>query len=121
MEYFNKYFLDVIKNRYAQFDGRADRSEFWYYMLFRVIIGVIAIALGAIVGFPIFELLVFLVLLIPDTAIAIRRLHDINKTGWWLLVSFIPLIGILVLIAFFVMKSDPNDNQYGSRPLPTEV
>ncbi|HIE34981.1 MAG TPA: DUF805 domain-containing protein [Campylobacterales bacterium] len=121
MEYFNKYFLDVVKNKYAQFDGRASRSEFWYYILFRLIISVIAAVLGNIIGFPIFELLVFLALFVPDIAIAVRRLHDINKTGWWLLVGLIPLIGALVLIAFFVMKSYPDDNQYGPPPLPTEV
>lgn len=121
MEYFNTYFLDVVKNKYAQFDGRADRPEFWYYTLFSFIIAIATAIIDSILGMSLIGLLFALALLIPNIAISIRRLHDINKSGWWLLVALIPLIGALVLIAFYVMPSDPNDNQYGPRPLPTTI
>ncbi|CAA6814111.1 MAG: DUF805 domain-containing protein [uncultured Sulfurovum sp.] len=112
------YFLDVIQNKYAQFSGRATRSEYWYFTLFFIIAYVVAAIIDGLIvgltGFPILTLVVALGLLVPSIAVGIRRLHDINKSGWWMLLSLIPLIS-LVLIAFFVIDSK-EDNVYGPNP-----
>ncbi len=120
MNNFNQYFLSTIKSRYADFNGKASRSEYWYYVLFYFIIsialavidsnlinptlGIMAVGDTAgrvgVLGF-IFSLALF----IPSIAVAVRRLHDTGRTGWWLLISLIPLIGILVLLFFLIQKS----------------
>lgn len=113
------YFLDVLKNKYAQFDGRATRSEYWYFILFSIIAYIVAGILDGFLfnltgGLPIFTLIIGLGLLIPSIAVGIRRLHDIGKSGWWYLLAIVPFIS-LVLIAFFVMDSK-EDNIYGVNP-----
>ena len=113
------YFLDVMQNKYAQFSGRATRSEYWYFVLFSIIIYIIAMVIDGFLadltgGILILTIIVMLGLLIPNIAVSIRRLHDIGKSGWWYLLSFVPLIS-LVLIVFFVMDSK-EDNIYGENP-----
>ena len=113
------YFLDVITNKYAQFDGRATRSEYWYFTLFYIIAYILVMIIDGMLmpmtgGIPVLTLIFALGLLIPSLAVGIRRLHDIGKSGWWMLLAFIPLVS-LVLIAFFVMDSKP-DNEYGPNP-----
>ncbi len=118
------YFLDVVKNHYADFEGRARRAEYWNFFLFNML-GIIAIvalmfALGAIseslatIG-GLAYMAWALGLFIPSLAVAVRRLHDTGKSGWWLLISFIPLAGI-VLIVFLCIDSDPGTNAYGPNP-----
>jgi len=129
MELFNRYFLDTIKNRYAQFDGRASRSEFWYFALFYFIMDVIAAIIDAFVLNPIMgttpdqaaqggilQMIFALGLLIPSIALGIRRLHDIGKSGWWYLLVLIPIIGWLALLYFYILDSQPGSNQYGENP-----
>ena len=129
MEQFNRYFLDTLKNRYAKFDGRASRSEFWYFVLFYFIANLILALVDAFVINPMLgatpaqagqggflQIIFALALLVPSIAIAVRRLHDIGKSGWWYLIAFIPVIGLLVLLYFFVLNSQPDTNQYGSNP-----
>ena len=113
------YFLDVLKNKYAQFDGRATRSEYWYFTLFATITYVIVTVIDGFVsgltgGLPILAIIAMLGLLVPSIAVGIRRLHDIGKSAWWYLLALVPLIS-LVLIAFFVMDSK-EDNIYGVNP-----
>ena len=118
MEQFNHYFLDTLKNRYADFRGRATRSEFWYFTLFYVIIAIILQLLDAKVLNPmlgmtaeqamqggILQILFALALIIPSIAVGVRRLHDIGKSGWWMLLALVPVIGILILIFLFVQES----------------
>jgi len=129
MENFNRYFLDTIKNRYAKFDGRASRSEFWYFVLFYFIANLILALVDTFIINPmlgatpeqamqggILEIIFALAMLVPSLALAIRRLHDIGKSGWWYLIVFIPLIGLLALLYFFVQDSQPGNNQYGPNP-----
>ena len=129
MEQLNKYFIDTIKNRYAKFDGRASRSEYWFYTLFYLIIAIVAGMLDTFLINPmlgatpqeageggILQIVLALALLIPSIAIGIRRLHDIGKSGWWLLVGLIPIIGALVLIYFYVTDSQAGSNQFGENP-----
>ena len=113
------YFLDVIKNKYAQFDGRATRSEYWYFTLFATISYIVAMVIDGLLinvtgGMPILTILVMLGMVVPSIAVGVRRLHDIGKSGWWYLIAFVPLVS-LVLIAFFVMDSK-DDNVYGPNP-----
>jgi len=117
--------------KYAQFNGRADRKEFWYFFLFYIVVYTLlaivdGIAFGGNVsmaqdGFSasssgplqaIFALGSF----IPMLAVTFRRLHDINKTAWWILLGLIPLVGTIILIIWYARKGDPAPNTYGDAP-----
>lgn len=108
-------FISVVK-KYAVFSGRARRKEFWMYVLFYVIIAVVLCVVDAIIGIPLLYTIFALAMLIPSLAVGARRLHDTGKSGWWQLIGLVPLIGALVLIIFWVMDSNPGDNQYGPSP-----
>ena len=105
-------FVSAIKTcltHYATFQGRARRPEFWWFMLFCVL----AISLAeALVGEG-FSGLVTLLLLVPTFAVSARRLHDIGRSGWWQLVSLAPLVGVLVVLYWYVQPSDAYENKYG--------
>jgi uncharacterized membrane protein YhaH (DUF805 family) len=113
-------FIDSVKltfSRYMDFDGRSTRSEYWYFVLFNVLIQIIASGIDDFVlssEFGILSGIVGLVLLLPGVAVSIRRLHDIGKSGWFLLLVLIPLIGTLILIYFFVQPSKDEGNPYRS-------
>ena len=111
------YFVGVFK-KYAEFSGRSRRSEYWYFTLFHFLALIASLFLGVLIGieFPIFYIAYLLASFIPSLAVLVRRLHDTNKSGWWFLVSFIPLVGTIVLIVFLATDSDPNENQYGLNP-----
>ncbi len=122
MEQFQRYFIDTLKNHYADFKGRAARSDYWYFMLFYIIIALVLSLIDSILFSSdgssngilgsIFSLAAFL----PSLGLAIRRLHDTGKSGWWVLAAIIPLLGFLLLIYFFVQDSQPGENQYGQNP-----
>lgn len=108
-EQFN-HFIRVLRRAF-DFQGRSTRSEFWWFTLFQIII-----SLAILLILPFLSPILSLVLLIPAIAVSIRRLHDIDKSGWWLLLIFIPLVGGLVLLIFFVMASYQGVNQWGAIP-----
>jgi uncharacterized membrane protein YhaH (DUF805 family) len=114
-------FADAIRSVFSQyvgFTGRARRSEFWYWTLFQIILGVIASILDRAAfdrNNGAFSAVVGLALLLPSLALAVRRLHDSGRTGWWLLIGLIPVIGTIVLIIFYVQDSQ-GDNKYGPSP-----
>jgi uncharacterized membrane protein YhaH (DUF805 family) len=104
---------------YFNFSGRAPRSEYWYYTLFLFIVAVVAVIidfglLGAKDIGPA-NAIFTLATIIPSLAMSVRRLHDIGRTGWWLLISFVPLIGIILLIYWACQPSDQGPNLYGER------
>ena len=111
------WFLEVVKNKYAVFSGRARRQEYWmfvlFYIIFNIVLGVVESLIG-LVG--VLTSIYWLALLIPSIAVAVRRLHDTGRTGWWLLITLIPLIGFIVFIVFAVQDSQPGDNEYGPNP-----
>ncbi len=108
------YWKLVVLERYAQFTGRSRRAEFWWYALAGVIIGVVFNILIAIASiFWVLYVIYGLAVLIPGLAVGVRRLHDTDKSGWWLLIGLIPLVGIIVLIVFFATDGSPQPNQYG--------
>jgi uncharacterized membrane protein YhaH (DUF805 family) len=113
------WYTDVIR-KYAVFNGRAARPEFWWFVLFNVIISAaIQLVFSAIAGHSTGQAvgeLYSLAVLLPSLGVGIRRLHDTNRTGWWYLLVFIPIIGWIVLIVFLAMASDPGPNNYGPNP-----
>lgn len=108
-----EYFIDAFK-RYADFSGRADRRQYWMFVLIYIIIYVILSIIDSALGTFLLGLIFSLALLIPSLSIGARRLHDTGRSGWWLLIGLIPLLGAIVLIVFFVQDSD-DDNEYGPR------
>jgi uncharacterized membrane protein YhaH (DUF805 family) len=116
------WFLVVLK-KYATFSGRAQRAEYWWFYLIStlIIIGLSLIdqttgTLDEETGMGLLTTLYSLAILIPSIAVGVRRLHDTGRSGWWLLIGLIPLIGSIVLIVFFVLDSEPGENAYGANP-----
>ena len=129
MAKFNEYFIDTVKNKYTDFNGRATRSEYWYFVLFYFIISLILTLIDVNFINPHLDLTpeaamqgsvltgVFaLALLLPQIALGIRRLHDTGRSGWWYLLILIPILGWLVLIYFYILDSQPGANAYGPNP-----
>lgn len=110
------WYLDVIKTKYAKFDGRARRQEYWMFTLFNIIIIAVLFAIDVALGLGFLNLIYSLAVLVPSIAVCIRRLHDTGKSGWWILISLVPAIGAIVLIVFMVLDSTPGDNQFGPNP-----
>src|SRR5690606_13808528 len=94
-------------------------SEFWWFALFclllNIAVGIVSTVsetLSGILGF-----VVWLAVIVPSIAVSVRRLHDIDRTGWWVLINLIPLIGLIILLFFFVQRGTPGDNRFGPDPL----
>ena len=112
-----KYYIEVLK-KYATFSGRSSRSEYWMFGLFNAIFSIVAMVLDHFAGTGgTINGIYSLGTLLPITGLLIRRLHDTNRSGWWILISFIPLIGLVLLIVQACIKGDDGDNQYGADPL----
>lgn len=109
-------------NDYATFRGRSPRSEFWYFALFLFMGHLVTWQIDAMLfsanHFSPINSIFSLVTLLPYLAVASRRLHDIDRSGWWILLSFIPVIGVIVLIVWFSKPGDSGDNRFGPNPLP---
>ena len=113
--------VSSVLGKYATFSGRACRSEFWYWVLFTTIVSIV-LAFVDISMFPTNEFgpiggIFSLAVLIPGLTVTVRRLHDINKSGWWILIILIPLLGVLVLLYWEVLKGTEGTNDYGDNPL----
>jgi uncharacterized membrane protein YhaH (DUF805 family) len=116
MEYL-QYFINPIKNHYFDFDGRTRRRDYWLFILFYFIVSVIANIIDAVIlGVPVLSLLLALALFLPSLGIAVRRLHDIGKSGWWVLINLVPLIGGIWFIILAATDSTPGSNAYGPNP-----
>lgn len=109
---------------YALFSGRATRSAFWWFYLFTVIVAIAISVVEGIFGSPdvavgvgLISVIWTLAIILPILGLMVRRLHDANHTGWWILIAFIPLIGAIVLIVFWATAGTQGDNKYGS-PAP---
>ena len=122
-----KWFLEAIKNKYAQFEGRSRRKEYWMFVLFYnlltlgilLITGFVFEATGQetllYAGLAIFAIVV-IALIAPAWAISIRRLHDTGRSGKWMLLLFIPYLGSIILMILCMLDSEPGSNQYGENP-----
>lgn len=114
-------FIEAVKSvysNYVNFQGRARRSEYWWWYLFYLIVYIILAVIDSMIfGQPaVLAGLFALGSIIPAIAVGVRRLHDTGRSGWWLLIALIPLVGAIVLIVFYVMDSQPGVNKYGPNP-----
>lgn len=96
--------IKVCFNKFANFEGRARRSEYWWFILFVNLVSMVTCGIASIV------------FLVPVIAVTARRLHDIGRSGWWQLISFVPLAGAILLLIWTVQDSDPGTNEYGPNP-----
>ena len=121
----NVSFVEAIKlgfQNYVNFKGRSQRAEYWWWILFVIVAGIALVAVDiAIFGADetdptplsnVFSLATF----VPGLSVGVRRLHDIGKSGWWILIGLIPLVGIIVLIVWFVRDGDRGTNRFGPSP-----
>lgn len=107
-------FADAIKTcfaKYADFNGRSKRPEFWWFVLFGLLVSI-----GLEMASSMLSWLFSLAVLIPSLSVGARRLHDTNRSGWWQLLWIIPVIGWIVLIVFCAQEGESTDNQYGAVP-----
>lgn len=114
--------------RYVDFSGRSRRREYWFFVLFNVLISIglsivdSVLGLGNIeAGLGVLSSLYGLAVLLPSLSYAVRRCHDIGRSGWWLLLLVIPLIGPLVILIFMLMDSEPGSNSFGPNPKGEEA
>ena len=120
------WYLKVL-NQYSDFNSRARRKEYWMFALVNFIISTLIVGVDNALGFSfnyignvsgtgVFNLLYNLLILIPSLAVAVRRLHDIGKSGWMLLIGLIPLVGAIWLLIFLLRDSEAGENKYGPNP-----
>lgn len=116
------WYLEVWK-KFAVFSGRARRKEYWYFALFNIIASVILVVVDAVTGtyneergLGLLSGIYSLAVLIPGLAVTARRLHDTGRSGWWMLIALIPIIGAIVLLVFLVLDGKPGHNEYGPNP-----
>ena len=114
------WYLKVVKEHYADFKGRARRKEYWMFVLFNILIAALLGILGVLIKFPYLSTLYGLAVLVPSLAVGVRRLHDIGRSGWMLLISLIPVIGSLYLLYLFCLDSEPKSNAWGANPKASE-
>ncbi|MBK31483.1 MAG: DUF805 domain-containing protein [Legionellales bacterium] len=119
---FNEAYKTCLLNKYAAFSGRASRSEYWYFFLFLVLLAIVTSIIDAAI-FPGNELMptysIFsLLTIIPSISAAARRLHDVDRSGWWQLLYF-TIIGSLLVLYWLIKKSDSGNNKHGTNPLQT--
>ena len=109
-------YVDALKklfNNYINFEGRANRGEFWKAYLMCLLISIALGVVDAVIGMPILGTIFSLGIIVPQIAIGARRLHDIGKSGWWMLIALVPIVGIILLIVWYAKKPDMEPNQYG--------
>ena len=115
-------FMEAVKTvfaRYVDFQGRSPRSEYWWFYLFTFICNIVINVVSAAspeVGLILIIIFV-LATLIPSIAVSIRRLHDLDKSGWWILIALVPIVGAILLIVWFCTKGTDGDNRFGPDPL----
>jgi uncharacterized membrane protein YhaH (DUF805 family) len=109
-------FSDSIKlgfSNYVNFTGRACRSEYWYWVLFTVIVSIVTFVIDSVIGASVTSTIWELATILPSIAIGVRRLHDTDRSGWWILLGLIPLVGAIILIIWFCSKGTDGPNRFG--------
>jgi uncharacterized membrane protein YhaH (DUF805 family) len=104
-------------SNYVNFSDRACRSEYWFWFLFVIIGNIVTLGIDYAIGIQIISSLFSLAVLIPGIAIAVRRLHDLDRSGWWILLWFIPIVGWIILLIWFCTKGTDGPNRFGPDPL----
>ena len=111
-----QWYVKVLQN-YTGFQGRAARTEYWMFVLFNLIASIVLSIIQKILHLdPYLTSLYSLAVLLPSLAVGARRLHDTGKSGWWLLLSLIPLVGAIILLVFMCQDSQDSENQHGPNP-----
>ena len=118
------WYIEVLK-KYTVFSGRARRKEFWMFFLFSAIISVFLAVIDEFMGWK-FEMdgenlgflgtLYYIAVIIPFLAVIIRRLHDTDRSGWWFLIAFIPIVGVIILLVFLILDGTKGENRFGPDP-----
>ncbi|MBC8256409.1 MAG: DUF805 domain-containing protein [Candidatus Marinimicrobia bacterium] len=111
-----EWYLKVVRDNYANFNGRASRQEYWMFFLFNMIFAIVILGIDIILGLGFLNMVYSIAVMIPGLAVGIRRLHDIGKSGWMVLIILIPLIGPIWLIILAATDSNPGENNYGPTP-----
>ena len=117
-----EYFTDILRYKYSKFTGRASRKEYWmFFLFFCVFVFMFAVlddtlGLKGVRGVGILGLIFYLAVFIPSVAIAVRRLHDTDKSGWWMFFLAIPGLGSIIILIFMLLNSTPGANKYGPNP-----
>jgi uncharacterized membrane protein YhaH (DUF805 family) len=116
------WYIKVLK-QYADFSGRARRKEYWMFALFNVILVIATMIIDNTLGltfrgepYGLIYTLYGLAVLIPSLAVGVRRLHDVGKSGWWILIALIPIVGAIILLVWFCTDSQAGENQWGDNP-----
>ncbi len=117
-------YMMIPLKKYADLSGRARRMEFWMFVVLNVGVSVVASILDRLTGmagmiatvYGPLQVIAMLALLIPGIAVAVRRMHDQDKSGWWLLIALVPIIGAIALLVFYFIEGTKGDNQYGPDP-----
>lgn len=109
--------------KYAVFSGRARRKEYWMFGLFQILFGMVAMIIDSMIGFNfngipygVFYMIYGLATFVPSLSVFVRRLHDTNRSGWWILIGLIPLIGAIWLLVLLCTEGTAGDNKYGPDP-----
>jgi uncharacterized membrane protein YhaH (DUF805 family) len=115
------WYMAVLK-KYAEFTGRARRKEYWMFALINFLICVVLVVIdvqGGMsnpMGLGVLSGLYSLAVFVPSLAVSVRRLHDTDRSGWWLLILLVPLIGAIVFLVFMLLDSQPGENRHGPSP-----
>lgn len=112
VESFVEAYKTVVFNKYAAFEGRAGRREFWSFVLVNFVIGLVI----SFTRLQALSMLYSLAVLVPSLAVGARRLHDTNRSGWLLLLGLIPVIGAIILLVFAAQEGTKGSNKYGADP-----
>ncbi len=107
--------ISTCFRKYVVFSGRAMRSEYWFFILFQFLVVVALSIVDAVLGIGVLSAIASLAMLLPSIAVGVRRLHGTDKSGWWLLIGLIPLIGAIVLIVFFCQQGTEGPNRFGAK------
>ena len=126
-------FMDAVKNvllnNYFSFNGRASRSEHWWFVLFYFALSIPAVFIDLIIGIELipgygpFAIILIIAFFLPNISLVVRRLHDTGRSGWMYLIGLIPCVGFIILLVFLVQDGEPHPNAYGEVPtniLPVE-
>ncbi|HWZ71345.1 MAG TPA: DUF805 domain-containing protein [Casimicrobiaceae bacterium] len=121
------WYLQALK-KYADFSGRARRREYWFFVLFNLIVSVVLAVCDVVLGtysaaasIGILSGIYTLAVLIPGIAVTVRRLHDAGRSGWWILIVLVPIVGWIVLLVFMLLDTQPGQNAYGPSPKAGEA
>ncbi len=120
------WYIDVLR-KYTVFEGRARRKEYWIFALISALILIFLSLIDEMTGWKVWDdegvlsLVYSIAVFVPTLAVVVRRLHDTDRSGWWVLIALIPLVGAIVLLVFLILKGNEGDNRFGPDPKAEEA